>query len=70
MSTNSTIIGEATVQFEARIKMDELPAQLKEQIEENNDMLVDGKYPYYVPLHGLDQESFEVYAEQVGVDAE
>ena len=50
--------------------MDEVPAQLKTQIEENNDILEDGKYPYYVTLHAIDQESFQAYAKQVGVDAE
>ena len=66
--SKSTIIEEA--QFEALIGMDELPAQLKTQIEENNDTLEDGKYPYYVTLHAIDQESFQAYAKQVGVDAE
>ena len=50
--------------------MDELPAQLKTQIEENNVILEDGKYPYYVTLHSLDQESFQAYAKQIGVDPE
>ena len=66
--SKSTIIEEA--QFEALIGMDELPAQLKTQIEENNFTLEDGKYPYYVTLHAIDQESFQAYAKQVGVDAE
>ena len=50
--------------------MDELPEQLKMRIEENNFILEDGKYPYYVTLHALDQESFQAYAKQIGVDAE
>lgn len=66
--TKSTIIEES--QFEALIGMDELPAQLKTQIQENDPALEDGKYPYYVVLHGMDQESFQAYAEQIGVDAE
>ncbi|MBM4763605.1 FtsX-like permease family protein [Bacillus sp. B15-48] len=65
--TKSTIIEEA--QFEALFSMDELPAQLKTQIEENNLYLEDGKYPYYVGVHSLDQDSFKAYAEQIGVDA-
>ena len=60
--TKSTIIEEALL--EARIKPEEVPAQLKDRLQ-----AVDGKYPFYVQLHGLDQKSFEVYAEQVGVDA-
>jgi putative ABC transport system permease protein len=66
--TKSTIVEEA--QFEALIGMDELPAQLKTQVQENDYALEDGKYPYYVVLHGLDQESFNAYAQHVGVDAE
>lgn len=66
--TRSSIIEEA--QFEALIGMDELPAQLKTQIEENDLPLEDGKYPYFVSLYALDQESFNSYAEQSDVDAE
>ena len=66
--SKSTIIEEA--QFDTLIGMDELPEQLKMQIEENNFTLEDGKYPYYVTLHAIDQESFQAYAKQVGVDAE
>ena len=66
--TKSIIIEEA--QFETLIGMEEVPAQLKKQIQENNFTLEDGKYPYYVTLHAFDQESFQAYAKQVGVDAE
>lgn len=65
--TKSTIIEEA--QFEALIGLDELPDQLKMQVQEGASTLEDGKYPYYVTLHSLDQESFNAYAEQVSVDA-
>jgi putative ABC transport system permease protein len=63
--TKASVIEEA--QFEALINMDELPAQLKAQIKENNLTLEDGRYPYYVSLHALDLESFNAYAEQIGV---
>nr|WP_295973083.1 FtsX-like permease family protein [uncultured Bacillus sp.] len=66
--TESTIIEEA--QIEALIGMEELPEQLKTQIQENKAALEDGKYPYSVVLHGLDEKSFKVYAEQLGVNAE
>ncbi|WP_077212064.1 ABC transporter permease [Bacillus dakarensis] len=66
--SDSTIIEE--VQFEALIGSDQLPSQLKTQIEENNFALEDGKYPYFVSLHALDQKSFNAYAEQIGVDAD
>ncbi|WP_203248059.1 FtsX-like permease family protein [Sporosarcina beigongshangi] len=66
--TKSTIIAETY--FEALIGMDELPEQLKRQIQENDIVLEDGKYPYYVGLQSLDQESFQAYAEQIGANQE
>ena len=48
--------------------MENLPAQLKERIAEDGIELEDGKYPNYVMLHSLDQESFNEYAEKIGVD--
>jgi putative ABC transport system permease protein len=66
--TNSSIIEAA--QFEALISMDEIPAQLKEDIETNGYALEDGKLAYYIELHALDQESFNAYAKQVGVDGD
>ena len=50
--------------------MDELPEQLKQQIQENDIVLEDGKYSYYTVVNSLDQQSFQAYAEQIGVDAE
>ncbi|MEH7253394.1 FtsX-like permease family protein [Neobacillus niacini] len=60
--TESIVIEEAN--FETFFEQKEAPAQLKNYLEAQ-----DGKYLYYVKLHGLDQEGFEAYAEQVGVDA-
>ncbi|MGX6445771.1 ABC transporter permease [Neobacillus sp. K501] len=65
--TKSTMIEEASLT--ALIGKDQLPSRLKEQIQEDDSILEDGKYPYFVTLHGLDQESFKEYAEKVGVDA-
>lgn len=66
--TNSTIIEEAL--FETYVGMDELPALLKERIEMNDVDLVDGKYPYFVTLHGMDQKSFNEYVDRIGLDAQ
>ncbi len=66
--TDSSIIEQA--QFDALIRMDELPDQLKMQIEENKLPLEDGKYPYFVSLYAMDQKSFHSYAESIGLDAE
>jgi putative ABC transport system permease protein len=60
--TKSTIIEEASLV--ALIEPEEVPDHLKNQLQAE-----DGKYHYNVMLHGLDPESFETYAEQVGVDA-
>ncbi|WP_284036974.1 ABC transporter permease [Neobacillus sp. 114] len=65
--TKSTIMEVA--QVETLIKTEDLPALLKKQIQENDAALEDGKYPYYVVLNGLDQESFNEYAESIGVSA-
>lgn len=64
----STIVDEVNV--ETLIRMEELPEQLKTQIQNNDSPLEDGKYSYYVVLHALDQESFNAYAKQVGTDPE
>ncbi|MBM7608803.1 putative ABC transport system permease protein [Lysinibacillus composti] len=66
--TNSSMIEE--VQLNALIGVDELPDQLKSQIQENDSDLEDGKYPFYAALSGLDQDSFIAFAEQIGVDAD
>lgn len=55
--------------FETLIGIDELPDQLKTRVQEDSSLLQDGKYSYYVELHALDEESFNQYAEEVGVDA-
>src|SRR5690606_4045729 len=66
--TSSTLIEE--IQLEALIEMEALPDLLKQQIAENNIPLQDGKYPYFVSLHSLDQESFRSFAKQIGVNPE
>lgn len=66
--TKSTIIEETN--FETFIPMDELPERIKTQIQESGEVLIDGKYHYYGSLHSLDQESFQAYAEQIGVNHE
>ena len=64
--TKSTIVEETNL--ETLVEMENLPAQLKERIAEDGIELEDGKYPNYVVLHSLDQESFNEYAEKIGVD--
>jgi len=51
--------------------MDEeyIPAGLKSQVEQDGAILQDGKYPYYIVVRSLDDESFEKYANKLGVDS-
>ncbi|SEN85399.1 putative ABC transport system permease protein [Mesobacillus persicus] len=65
--TQSTVIKEA--QLEALIDKEEVSNELKKIINEDDSVLEDGKYPYYISLQGLDEESFKDYAKLVGVDA-
>jgi len=44
--------------------------ELQEQVKKNQTMLKDGKYPYYVNIYALDDESLKEYAELVDVDYE
>lgn len=64
--TESTFIQET--ELETLIETDEIPTQLKTEIEENDLDLEDGKYPYYINMHSLDEDSFQAYADDVGVD--
>jgi putative ABC transport system permease protein len=66
--TKSSLMKET--QLDALIEMEQIPAQLKTQIKEHNWPLEDGKFPYFVMLHSLDQESFKDFAKQIGADAE
>ncbi|MDE0581437.1 FtsX-like permease family protein [Planococcus sp. A6] len=54
---------------EALIAQDQLPDVLIEQIERGEAILEDGKLQYFVSVYAMDNENFEQYAEQVGVDA-
>lgn len=42
---------------------------LKELVKQNPDALEDGKLPYFIRLHALDEESLAAYARLVGADA-
>ncbi|TWT08066.1 FtsX-like permease family protein [Planococcus sp. CPCC 101016] len=57
-------------QAEAFIESDRLPDQLTAQWENNETVLEDGKYRYYVDIQGLDEASFKAYAEEIGTEAD
>lgn len=64
--TEFSVIKEGNLQ--TLLNVEELPEQLKTQVSEDSSMLEDGKYNYYVMLNSLDEESFNDYAKEVGVD--
>ncbi|WP_456276683.1 ABC transporter permease [Bacillus sp. AK128] len=47
-----------------------IPQGLQKQVNQDPSMLTEGKYSYYVTLHGLDEESFKDYALEVGANVE
>lgn len=63
--TESTIVEE--IYLETFVAKDQLPPLLKEQVEDS-EYLEDDKYPYYVVLSSLDENSFQTFAEQVGMN--
>jgi putative ABC transport system permease protein len=44
--------------------------ELKKNPENVKENIKDGKYPYFVVLHGLDEQSFRAYAKKAGADIE
>jgi len=66
--TKSSIIQKTM--FNAWIDESEISKELRELVKEDSSILDDGKYPYFVELNGLDEEDFQDYADQVGVNLE
>ncbi|AST90877.1 cell division protein FtsX [Sutcliffiella cohnii] len=64
--TESTLLEE--VQLHAWIEENQIAEELKQVVKEDPSVLEDGKYPYYVEVIGLDEESYEAYAKEVGVN--
>ncbi|QMT18062.1 ABC transporter permease [Planococcus maritimus] len=56
-------------QVEIMVAQDGLPDVLNEQVERGEILLEDDKLRYYASVYAMDQENFEQYTEQVGVDA-
>ena len=65
--TNSSII--QTIYLTTLTEKDQLPNELLKSIEKDPSILQDGKFTYYVRLHGLDHDSFNTYAAKVGTDS-
>ncbi|WP_370622080.1 ABC transporter permease [Bacillus sp. JCM 19034] len=57
------------VSLYAMVDESKMAEPLKELAKSYPDMLEQGRYPYYVHVHALDDESLDRYAEKVGVQA-
>ncbi|RKL67384.1 cell division protein FtsX [Salipaludibacillus neizhouensis] len=66
--TESSIVQD--IQMRTWIDQTNLPEILQENVKEDESILEDGKYPYNIYLHGLEEENFQTYAELVGLDLE
>ncbi|MGG3871178.1 ABC transporter permease [Brevibacillus laterosporus] len=44
--------------------------ELQEKVKKDKSMLQDGKYPYDIKIHALNDSSLQAYAKEVGVDYE
>ncbi|WP_099353245.1 ABC transporter permease [Fredinandcohnia onubensis] len=65
--TNSSII--QTIYLTTLTEKDQLPNELLKSVENDSSILQDGKFTYYVRLHGLDHDSFRAYSAKVGTDS-
>jgi putative ABC transport system permease protein len=52
------------------IDQSDITKKLQENVKKDKSILKDGKYPYSVVLHGLDEQNFAAYAKKVGADVE
>lgn len=52
------------------IDKDLLAKELQEEVKEDESLLDNRKYPYYLRIHVLDEESLKDYAQKVGADFE
>ncbi|GAE34463.1 FtsX-like permease family protein [Halalkalibacter akibai] len=64
--TDFSIIKQAT--FQAMVDESNISAPLKDLVKEEPDLLEQGKYPYYVDLYSVDDETLVRYAEKVGMN--
>ncbi|WP_010283687.1 FtsX-like permease family protein [Bacillus timonensis] len=65
--TESSIV--QTVYLTTLIEKEQLPNELLKTVERDPSVLQDGKFTFYVSLHGLDRDSFKAYAAKIGTDS-
>jgi putative ABC transport system permease protein len=66
--TNSLI--DKSIQLNSWIDISMMAEGLQENVKNDKAILKDGKYPYSIEIHGIDDTRFEEYAKQVGADLE
>ncbi len=64
--TESSMIEQ--INLNSWISKEALPKELKEQVNQDKQLLQNGKYNYYVNVYGLDEASLKAYAKEVGAD--
>ncbi len=48
----------------------DMAKELQESVKKDSSILKNGKYPYYIQIHALNEQSLRTYAESVGVSYE
>ncbi|CAM4157761.1 ABC transporter permease [Paenibacillus alkaliterrae] len=66
--TEYTVMNEMNVN--AWIDETSIAAELQSMVEQDKSMLENGKFPYIIRIHALDEISLQAYAQKVGTDYE
>jgi putative ABC transport system permease protein len=66
--TNSLMV--KSIQLNSWIDTSMIAEGLLENVKNDKAILKDGKYPYSIEIHGIDDKRFEEYAKQVGAELE
>ncbi|WP_226669682.1 ABC transporter permease [Metabacillus litoralis] len=66
--TKSVMVNEVLVN--ALIDLDMASNEILELVKEDDSALIDGKYPYFTTIYGMDKDSFREYATSIGADSE
>lgn len=54
----------------AWVNQESIAKELQEQVNQDKSMLKNGKYPYYIDLHALEEENLRAYADKIGAGYE
>ncbi|WHY87227.1 FtsX-like permease family protein [Neobacillus novalis] len=64
--TESSVVNE--LNMNTWIDEASLADELQKMVKQDKSVLVDGKYPYYVKIHSLNEQNLKTYAKTVGID--